>query len=85
MLTARRADFASQVLNLSVKRGFGWRGRARTFNPLIQSQVPYHWATRQRGDRQDTRFRRQVARPIRLPLRHLPRRGSSRTRPNIRS
>jgi hypothetical protein len=21
--------------------GFGWRGRIRTFNPLIQSQVPY--------------------------------------------
>src|SRR5215210_661257 len=24
----------------------GWRGRIRTFNPLIQSQVPYRLATR---------------------------------------
>jgi hypothetical protein len=23
------------------KGGFGWRGRIRTFNPLIQSQVLY--------------------------------------------
>jgi hypothetical protein len=28
----------------------GWRGRIRTFNPLIQSQVPYRLATRQRPD-----------------------------------
>ena len=27
----------------------GWRGRIRTFNPLIQSQVPYRLATRQRA------------------------------------
>ena len=27
--------------------GVGWRGRIRTFNPLIQSQVPYRLATRQ--------------------------------------
>ena len=29
-------------------RGVGWRGRIRTFNPLIQNQVPYRLATRQR-------------------------------------
>src|SRR5438552_11471198 len=28
--------------------GVGWRGRIRTFNALIQSQVPYRLATRQR-------------------------------------
>gem|GEM_PF-5200588 len=32
-------------------RGVGWRGRIRTFNPLIQSQVPYRLATRQRRPR----------------------------------
>ena len=32
----------------------GWRGRIRTFNPLIQSQVPYRLATRQRPE-EDTR------------------------------
>ncbi len=33
--------------------GVGWRGRIRTFNFLIQSQVPYRLATRQRR-RDDT-------------------------------
>ena len=37
-------------------QGVGWRGRIRTFNPLIQSQVPYRLATRQRPG-QDSRGR----------------------------
>ena len=35
----------------SLNKGFGWRGRTRTFNLLIQSQAPYHLATRQRQPR----------------------------------
>jgi hypothetical protein len=34
-------------LAISEARELGWRGRIRTFNPLIQSQVPYRLATRQ--------------------------------------
>jgi hypothetical protein len=44
-------------LQTSLGHKNGWRGRIRTFNPLIQSQVPYRLATRQRGH-QDTKSRR---------------------------
>ena len=30
------------------REDIGWRGRIRTFNPLIQSQVPYGWASSKR-------------------------------------
>ena len=39
------------LLNADPADGFGragWRARNRTLNPLIQSQVPYRLATRQR-------------------------------------
>ena len=36
-------------MSLQKKLENGWGGRARTFNPLIQSQVPYHSATPQRA------------------------------------
>jgi hypothetical protein len=36
-------------------RWFGWRGRIRTFDLLIQSQAPYRLATRQWAGRHDTR------------------------------
>ena len=51
----------------TLRKGNGWRGRIRTFNPLIQSQVPYRLATRQRC-RQDSRGRR-VRPPTRRPSR----------------
>ena len=50
----------------TLRRGDGWRGRIRTFNPLIQSQVPYRLATRQR-EAQDTKS------PLCTPESDLPR------------
>ncbi len=35
---------------------FGWRGRIRTFDLLIQSQAPYRLATRQWSGRDDTAY-----------------------------
>ena len=41
-------DVEPRDINVRDVQGVGWRGRIRTFNPLIQSQVPYRLATRQR-------------------------------------
>ena len=49
---ARQRPSRQRVARISSKgeagAEIGWRGRIRTFNPLIQSQVPYRLATRHR-------------------------------------
>ncbi len=49
-----RASAVSSCVGTPLGQRDGWRGRIRTFNPLIQSQVPYRLATRQREE-QDTK------------------------------
>ena len=47
MLTWRRSRLGRGSRGTALPGGVGWRARIRTWNPLIQSQVPYRLATRQ--------------------------------------
>jgi hypothetical protein len=93
VVAQRSASAASCVI--------GWRGRIRTFNPLIQSQVPYHLATRQRPGHSTASLARhlpgcpQRTASARLRAAHACRRsifhqkfvatGDHRSRPQIRA